>query len=445
MHLTTTPRRASADAEPAVLVVAAAVTGLLAASLLGFVVAAERLAVPALLGIAGTAIGAAIGLRLAAAQQSQFDDGDARAALEHRLALEPPPADRAPAWHPDPLGGPFERLWDGEEWTTHTWRREMASRIPSYRRAALGAVAVLALAGAVMAGAPPAPAQAQAPAGGCPALFHVLHDDRVGSLVLPAGQYRITPFGPRATRCADAPDLLRQFLQDWDGRLPRPWVVDAPGQAFRRGDSGFSVALAAPGTPDSGGGGTHPATGSVCPDLFRVEHDEHIGILRVAAADYRITLLSAGRLSCGRAAALFSQFLLDFDGRLGRAWVSDPFHGVFYKRGNHNLGFRVRAVVPGESGDGAGTHPADGDACPATFRVQHDDRIGRLRLPAGNYRVTAAEVSCTRAAQLFARFLQYPDGRLPSPWSVDAGVGGFRRGGDLAFRVKPAVRGVTLD
>jgi hypothetical protein len=34
----------------------------------------------------------------------------------------PPPADRTPGWHPDPAGGPDRRYWDGEAWTAHRWR-----------------------------------------------------------------------------------------------------------------------------------------------------------------------------------------------------------------------------------------------------------------------------------------------------------------------------------
>lgn len=34
-----------------------------------------------------------------------------------KLASAPPPDDRSPAWHRDPLGVGFWRWWDGEQWT----------------------------------------------------------------------------------------------------------------------------------------------------------------------------------------------------------------------------------------------------------------------------------------------------------------------------------------
>jgi Protein of unknown function (DUF2510) len=32
------------------------------------------------------------------------------------------PEDPAPGWHPDPAGGPGRRYWDGQAWTDHRWR-----------------------------------------------------------------------------------------------------------------------------------------------------------------------------------------------------------------------------------------------------------------------------------------------------------------------------------
>src|SRR4051812_15155228 len=85
------------------------------------------------------------------------------------------------------------------------------------------AVAALAAAGS-LAAAPSAPAQTGSPAV-CPATFEVLHDDSVGKLVLAKGAYTVTLLDRSALTCAEASDLLRQFLEDFDGRLQRPWVV----------------------------------------------------------------------------------------------------------------------------------------------------------------------------------------------------------------------------
>jgi hypothetical protein len=305
------------------------------------------------------------------------------------------------------------------------------------------------LGAAVVAGvlAAAAPAQAQTPApvaAVCPALFHVLHDDSVGSLVLPQGRYRITTFGTGAPNCSHASDLLRQFLEDWDGQLKRPWVVNAAIGGFTRGSgtTGFTVTPAPPGTPDAGGGGRHPATGSDCPGLFQVLHTDFIGAVEVPAGWYRITVLSIGGLSCAQASTLFAQFLQDFDGRLPGGWALDPGTATFMQRNSPNTAFRVEAATPSEPrNDDRGSHPGTGaNRCPASFRVQNNDRIGALRLPAGRYRITSyGRVNCTAAASLFTDFLQHPDGRLPRPWRLDADAGAFWRGASQAngFRAKP--------
>jgi hypothetical protein len=82
-----------------------------------------------------------------------------------------------------------------------------------------------------------------------------------------------------------------------------------------------------------------------------------------------------------------------------------------------------------------------GARCRGTFRVLHDDRIGKLKLQAGNYRITLLStkgITCSRAAILFARLLQDYDGVLPRPWALDVATGTFRRGAArVGFRVKP--------
>ena len=303
------------------------------------------------------------------------------------------------------------------------------------RRTLLTALAAIAL-----AQAPEAAAQT-APSAGCGPLFHVLHDDRVGALTLPAGRYRIVPFGPEAPDCHTASDLLRQFLEDWDGRLPNRWVVDAPDSGFLRGDSGFTVLAATPAEPDAGGGGRHPANGAACNGLFQVLHDDFIGDVEIPAGRYRITVLSVGRLSCAGSATLFAGFLQDFAGDLPGGWELDPQTGTFARGRSHHIAFRVKEALPDEANADRGTHPARGaNRCPASFRVRNNDRIGDLRLRAGRYRITSyGRVSCTAAASLFADFLEHPEGDLPRPWRVDPTAGGFWRGSGTTtgFRVKP--------
>jgi hypothetical protein len=278
----------------------------------------------------------------------------------------------------------------------------------------------------------------------CPGTFHVLHNDRIGALQIPAGHYALVVVDDRRLSCAAASDLFRQFLEDYNGRLPRPWVVNNATGTFYRGRLGSPTgfAFAAANTPSGGGGGgRHPYSGTTCPAYFRVLHNDHIGRLSLPAGQYRITLLATGRLSCSRASTLFANFLQLYTGRLPSPWRLDVSTATF-SAGQH-VGFRVkRAVGPPARPTPQGTHPSDGTRCPGTFRVLNNDRIGALRLPRGNYiltRLRGGNVSCSQASSRFRQFLNLPLGNLPRPWVLNARRGVFRqRGTDNGFRVKPA-------
>jgi hypothetical protein len=274
----------------------------------------------------------------------------------------------------------------------------------------------------------------------CPSTFHVLHDDRIGRLSLPEGHYQITLLDSARLSCSAASDLFRQFLEDYDGKLRKPWVVIPSEAEFRAGESniGFRVRRVG-GGGGGGGGGHHPANGTACPGFFHVLHNDRIGRLSLPEGEYRITLLAVGRLSCARASQLFTRFLQDWDGNLPGRWRVHPATGTFSK--NPHVGFRVKRAVGEEPNPSAGgVHPAAGQRCAASFRVLHNDRIGQLRLPAGSYSITLLQnrgLSCQRASQLFARFLQDFEGNLPGRWRVNPESASFTQGrGGKGFRVK---------
>jgi hypothetical protein len=277
----------------------------------------------------------------------------------------------------------------------------------------------------------------------CPFTFRVQHNDRIGNLQLPAGNYNIFVINQAQLSCERATDLFRQFLEDWDGRLPRPWINVRGTATFTRGagsTTGFRVARATGGGGGGGGGGNHPHGGTSCPSYFTVLHNDHIGRFRIRAGQYRITLLAVGRLSCARASRLFASFLQDFDGRLRRPWVLDRETGTF--SAGKNVGFRIKAAVGPPVNPNGPVYPSNATVCP-TFRVQHNDRIGRLRLRRGNYILTrfrGSGLTCSRTSRLFRTFLNDFEGNLPRPWIVQSQTGTFRRGSGsrVGFRVKPA-------
>jgi hypothetical protein len=160
-----------------------------------------------------------------------------------------------------------------------------------------------------------------------------------------------------------------------------------------------------------------------CTATFHVQHNDRIGNLRLPAGSYRISTVA---VSCLRASHLFIEFLNDWNGVLPRPWryrVNAVGDGTF-NRGTGGASFRVVRqgnFVPGSPGhatDGGGNHGSL--ACPGTFEVQNNDRIGALRIPRGDYILTrlGVRIPCGTLTRLFARFLEHPDGRLPGGWVV---------------------------
>lgn len=286
----------------------------------------------------------------------------------------------------------------------------------------------------VLGGAPSASA---APAD-CPGSFQVQHNDRIGAMQLPKGPYVITVLDTATMGCTEATRLFSEFLEDWDGRLPRPWVATVSTRTFRagRGSSvGFRVAPDAnpvPPTPPE------PPSSRVCPGYFRVLHNDRIGSFAIPKGRYRITLLSYAGVGCSRAARYLQAFLQDYNGVLPRPWLLDPGTATF-SRGHRQVGFRIKPYVPDQGGGGGGRHPSGRESrCPATFRVLNDDRIGALRLKRGSYNVWVTGLGCPRSSRLLAGFLQDVSGVLPSPWVLEASSATFKRGssGNVSFRVK---------
>jgi hypothetical protein len=299
---------------------------------------------------------------------------------------------------------------------------------PLFRRSAAPA----ALAAILLACALPTPASAQTPTA-CPATFAVLHDDRIGALALPAGSYTITVADPAQLSCAAAADRFRQFLADFDGALPSPWRLDAATATFTGpAGQGFSVALSS--QPSGGGGGSHPATGTLCPATFDVLHNDRIGTLRLPAGAYSITLLSIGRLSCAQASARFTTFLQDYDGKLPGGWIVDPETGTFLR--SALVGFRVKPVGPPAGGTTIPGRRCGGDA----FSIDFAHRFPGLRVRAGAYRIWVLRtgLSCNSAAQQLGNLLDNVPGTLPRRWSIRPGTATFVRSGTAQFRIKPA-------
>jgi len=88
-----------------------------------------------------------------------------------------------------------------------------------------GAIAAGLLTGATGAGASSSLDRAAA----CPGEFNVLHNDRIGKLVLPQGPYTISV---KRMVCTDASSNFARFLQRPNGDLPDGWRVFAKRGKF---------------------------------------------------------------------------------------------------------------------------------------------------------------------------------------------------------------------
>ena len=281
---------------------------------------------------------------------------------------------------------------------------------------ALALVAVpLALPGAASAAA--------ARAAACPT-FTVLHNDRIGSLSLPAGGYRISP---RGLSCAAAATNFANFLNYPSGLLPSPWRLNSATRTFSNG-GGQSFTVTRGGTPPTP---PTPPTGR-CSNTFSVLHNDRIGSLALRKGEY---YLNVRNLGCLQAASLFAEFLDDWDGILPSPWRVIASQRRF-------VGGSRSFVVTRKDG-GGGTNPSGQRLCPGTFRVLHNDRIGRLAIPKGSYYVwllPGRSVNCALAYSNFSQFLARTDGKLPSPWTLDASSGTFLRGRTNppnGFRIDP--------
>lgn len=185
-----------------------------------------------------------------------------------------------------------------------------------------------------------------------------------------------------------------------------------------------------------------PASGAqtTCPATFHVLHNDHIGKLQVPQGHYQLTLLDDQQLTCERASDLFTAFLEDFDGHLPHHWRVIVAKAQF-RKGHSEVGFSIKKTR--KHGHHGGRHPhGTGKRCPDKFEVLHNDRIGRLKLPAGEYwitRLSKFSPSCAKDAKLFSRFLDAPSGDLPDHWRVRLQSASFvKRGSERGFRVKPA-------
>ena len=177
-----------------------------------------------------------------------------------------------------------------------------------------------------------------------------------------------------------------------------------------------------------------------CPGGFTVLHNDHIGKLQLPAGRYQLAVETPARLTCARTSQLFARFLQSPSGNLPPPWRLNVRKARFVSgSGVTRVAFHVSKLRSGGVGGGGGGGGGAGNQTCPSFRVLHDDRIGSLRIPAGNYIITVKRMSCPAASAQFANFLQKPSGRLGGGWQLKPRKAKFRNLGlNQAFRIKRA-------
>ena len=203
-------------------------------------------------------------------------------------------------------------------------------------------IALIALAGALVATLWVSTARSEAARATCPGSFTVEHNDVIGKLQLPAGKYKITLIDDQKITCPRATARFQQFLYDYDGRLPSPWVYKVigvgDGKFFHKTDRQIGFRVQQGSSP-----GPTPTPGKYqrCPGTFRVLNNDRIGALVLPKGNYFIYRSTNPALGCKYASDLFRKFLNYPSGILPAPWKLNAAKATFTNT-QKGYGFRVK-------------------------------------------------------------------------------------------------------
>jgi hypothetical protein len=201
-------------------------------------------------------------------------------------------------------------------------RREKSRAV---KVAITGAVASFALVAALSS------SSAAAKAGtNCPT-FQVLHNDRIGKAILPAGTYNVRPGHRSNLSCLRTSALFTRFLEDYDGVLPHHWRVVPIRSGRVKFTKGNGRSFRVIHTSASTGEGSSPL-GSLCPGSFHVLHDDHIGPLDFPRGYYQFYIPRRSVITCTQASKKFAHFLDIPSGKLPNGWGLRSQRAVFFRK-----------------------------------------------------------------------------------------------------------------
>jgi hypothetical protein len=201
-----------------------------------------------------------------------------------------------------------------------------AAKTSCKRRLAVLTAALVAASAMLALSAAPASAST------CPN-FKVLHDDRIGVAVLPAGNYFLQTVEGNLS-CEDASRLFARFLRDWDGNLPKPWLVvsHGTGKASFAHEGLPAIYVERMSSGDNAAG--NPLVGKLCPGTFTVDANSDVGPLSFPKGQYLLYIPTQSGITCRRASVLFTRFLASPGGLLPSPWRVNAQIATFFKSTN---------------------------------------------------------------------------------------------------------------
>lgn len=259
----------------------------------------------------------------------------------------------------------------------------------------------------------------------CPT-FHVLHNDRIGSVKIPAGQYTVAPKG---VTCKNSAILIERFLDDYDGNLPDGWTVTGGSSiVFKKAGTAESITMKRTTVAPSGGSGSDTQNG-LCPGTFTVLHNDKVGGMPLKKGQYQIRTKG---LYCWFDSQKLAYFL-DYNesGKLPSPWTVVPALKKIQRSPNHY--FTLKYV--GNSG-GGGYHPGNMVRCPKTVTVRKAGVLAGMAFDPGVYYVNVAPgTTCPGATNLFTQWLEA--GAVNNSWKVNSQTATFTLN-SKSFQVEPA-------
>jgi hypothetical protein len=275
---------------------------------------------------------------------------------------------------------------------------------------------IVATAAAVFAGSASA-------ANTCPN-FTVLHNDSIGKVKFPQGQYTVAPKG---VTCKNSAILFARFLDDYDGILPDGWTVTAGSPiVFKKAGTTESIAVKRTTVAPPNAPGNDIQNGK-CPGNFTVLHNDKIGALKLKAGQYQITTKG---LFCWFDVQKLAYFL-DYNesGKLPSPWTVVPALNKIQRSPNHY--FRLKYL----GNSGGGYHPGGMIQCSGKFIVRSGGSISGISFPVGTYNVNVAPgTTCAGAREMFGFWLGA--GVVNNGWKVNRQTAVFTLN-SKSFQIEP--------